>query len=177
MADQYPTPFIGIVTWTYASSAARLAATGFGPAHVGKFAFQASDSTYWRLVDDSPITWAPEPNGPIITEFTAHEPEWPGTVVKPYKDGGVTIEVIQPIPLRRWTLTYRKVSRPSTNRLIGELDPHYLVCLGQVEGFDFRDLDTGILYNDVHYESFKSSHGKRRWQGIREVGLIKRPPG
>jgi hypothetical protein len=44
--------------WEYADAAARVAATGFAADDVDKLALQASDGTYWRLTDDSPITWA-----------------------------------------------------------------------------------------------------------------------
>lgn len=43
--------------WTYADQTARLAATGFTPADVGKDAFQQDNRTFWRLTDDAPITW------------------------------------------------------------------------------------------------------------------------
>jgi hypothetical protein len=43
--------------WEYADSAARLAATGFVAGDVGCQALQLSDGTFWRLTDDSPITW------------------------------------------------------------------------------------------------------------------------
>lgn len=44
--------------WEYADSTARLAATGFIPAEVTKWAKQLDDGTYWELTDDSPVTWA-----------------------------------------------------------------------------------------------------------------------
>lgn len=43
--------------WEYADAAARLAATGFIAADVGKDAHQLSDNTIWTLTDESPITW------------------------------------------------------------------------------------------------------------------------
>lgn len=46
-----------VEAYTYANAAARTGATGLLPADVGKLAFQQSDSTYWRLTDDSPLTW------------------------------------------------------------------------------------------------------------------------
>lgn len=48
----------GVPNWEYADSAARLAATGFIPADVTKFARQLDDNSIWMLVDDSPVTWA-----------------------------------------------------------------------------------------------------------------------
>lgn len=47
-----------IHNWEYADATARLAATGFIPADVTKWAKQLDDGTYWELTDDSPITWA-----------------------------------------------------------------------------------------------------------------------
>lgn len=45
-------------TFSYANSTARLAATGFVPSDIGKFAWQLDDDSFWILKDDSPITWA-----------------------------------------------------------------------------------------------------------------------
>lgn len=46
-----------VQAWTYADSTARLAATGFVAADVGKVAEQQSDDTWWLLSNYSPITW------------------------------------------------------------------------------------------------------------------------
>jgi hypothetical protein len=46
-----------IHNWEYAAAAARTAATGFAADDVGKLALQADTGAYWRLTDDSPITW------------------------------------------------------------------------------------------------------------------------
>jgi hypothetical protein len=43
--------------WEYADATARLAGAGFLADDVGKLALQLDDGTYWRLTDDSPITW------------------------------------------------------------------------------------------------------------------------
>lgn len=45
------------IAYSFANQAARLAATGFIPGDVGKFAHVVSDDTLWMLTDDSPITW------------------------------------------------------------------------------------------------------------------------
>lgn len=45
--------------WTYADATARLAATGFVAADVGKLAKQSSDCTLWILCTHSPIVWNP----------------------------------------------------------------------------------------------------------------------
>lgn len=47
-----------IHNWEYTDAAARIAATGFIPADVTKWAKQLDDGTYWELTDDSPVTWA-----------------------------------------------------------------------------------------------------------------------
>lgn len=46
-----------IHNWEYADTTARLAATGFIPADVGKWAKQLDSGIYWELTDDSPVTW------------------------------------------------------------------------------------------------------------------------
>lgn len=46
-----------IHNWEYTDAAARIAATGFIPADVTKWAKQLDDGTYWELTDDSPVTW------------------------------------------------------------------------------------------------------------------------
>src|SRR5687768_3996534 len=43
--------------YSYADSTARLAASGFVPADVGKMALQTDDGSLWVLTDDSPIVW------------------------------------------------------------------------------------------------------------------------
>lgn len=43
--------------WSYADATARLAATGFTAADVGKLARQTDDNSLWMLTDDSPETW------------------------------------------------------------------------------------------------------------------------
>jgi hypothetical protein len=48
-----------IENWTFANSAARTGLIGALPEDVGKIGFQQDDNTYWRLVDDSPVTWVP----------------------------------------------------------------------------------------------------------------------
>lgn len=44
-------------TWTYADQTARLAATGFAAADVGKAAYQQDSRTWWLLTNHSPIAW------------------------------------------------------------------------------------------------------------------------
>lgn len=45
-------------SWVYANAAARTGATGFVAGDVGRIAFQTDTGQYWRLTDDSPVTWA-----------------------------------------------------------------------------------------------------------------------
>jgi hypothetical protein len=47
-----------IHTYTYANQTARLAATGFVSADIGKVAYQTDNSTVWVLVGYSPILWS-----------------------------------------------------------------------------------------------------------------------
>jgi|SRR5262245_9659673 len=44
--------------WEYANATARLAASGFAPADVGKLSRQLDTNSLWMLIDDSPATWA-----------------------------------------------------------------------------------------------------------------------
>lgn len=43
--------------WQYANETARLAATDFDPADVGKLAFQTDNQTIWILSNHSPVVW------------------------------------------------------------------------------------------------------------------------
>lgn len=43
--------------WEYANAIARLAATGFTAAQVGKLARQLDNNSIWILINHSPITW------------------------------------------------------------------------------------------------------------------------
>ncbi len=53
----------GIVSFTYTSQAARLAATGFTATDKHKIAFQSSNETYWLLVNTTTPTWVEFPVG------------------------------------------------------------------------------------------------------------------
>jgi hypothetical protein len=53
--------------WEYADSTARLAATGFVAADVGKLAVQLDDYSFYVLSDDSPITWVGVGGGGGVT--------------------------------------------------------------------------------------------------------------
>lgn len=46
-----------IENWVFADQTAREALSSALPEDIGKIAFQQSDNTYWRLTDDSPLTW------------------------------------------------------------------------------------------------------------------------
>jgi len=46
-----------IESWVYADAAALAAATGFVAGDVGKIAYQTDTGVYYRLTDESPITW------------------------------------------------------------------------------------------------------------------------
>lgn len=61
--------------WQYADAAARLAATGFIPADVTKWAKQLDNGSYWELTDDSPITWEQRtgPGIPPADHATEHQ--------------------------------------------------------------------------------------------------------
>lgn len=175
--SQYPTPK-PFITWTYADAAARLAAVGFVPGNVGKFAFQQDDETVWRLADDAPITWTEEPNGPRINRFRSLKSEYASTVVKVMKSGGANYSQPEPNPILRWELTYTN-KRADSDRgpawNILPLDAHNDEALDVARGFTFRHPKTGVLYNDVHYESFDTDQDNKTWRQSRRVVLIKRP--
>lgn len=54
--------------WSYADSTARLAASGFVAAEVGKLARQLDDNSLWMLTDESPVTWqdCAKPMSPVV---------------------------------------------------------------------------------------------------------------
>jgi hypothetical protein len=62
-----------VQAWTYADSTARLAATGFVAADVGKVAEQQSDKTWWLLTNHSPIAWKSITNGGGVDEDAIHD--------------------------------------------------------------------------------------------------------
>lgn len=64
--------------WFYANSAARTAATGFVPEDVGKLAYQdGNPGSYWRLTDDSPVTWASQSVSNVNYVVCSHiTPTW-----------------------------------------------------------------------------------------------------
>lgn len=60
----------GLPNYEYVNSTARLAATGFIPADIGKLARQTDNDSLWLLTDDSPATWrATEQNKVLVFEF------------------------------------------------------------------------------------------------------------
>jgi len=60
-----------IHSYEYANATARLAATGFLAADIGKVARQESDNSFWLLTNHSPITWATMSGGSSTPVFGA----------------------------------------------------------------------------------------------------------
>lgn len=59
------------ISWQYANKAGRLAASGFKPIDVGRYAWQADNNTIWMLTDDSPITWKQVGGNPVASQDSA----------------------------------------------------------------------------------------------------------
>ena len=53
------------ISWTFATAVIRLAAAGFKPIDVGRYAWQTDNDTIWMLKDDNPVTWAQVGGDPI----------------------------------------------------------------------------------------------------------------
>jgi hypothetical protein len=70
-----------IESFTYADEAARTGAVGLVPGDVGKIAYQTDEEAYYRLTDDSPVTWAPLAPAPSAggSVFIHAIPANPGT--------------------------------------------------------------------------------------------------
>lgn len=108
--------FIGVYyiapTWTYADEAARLAAVGFLPADVGKYAYQESDDSYWALTDDAPITWA----ATMINECaTKYDPP-----LNTYGNNGSITSYYESTGLMDWTLDHGIDDSEFTGALVGK---------------------------------------------------------
>jgi len=59
-----------IENWTFPDQAAREALVGALPEDIGKIAFQEDDNSYWRLLNDDPLTWvAVGASGPSGTQY------------------------------------------------------------------------------------------------------------
>lgn len=84
--------------WTYADAAARIAATGFTTDDIGKDAWQQSDDTFWRLVDNSPITWkklTPSSQSDSLNIPTHTDTTWYTVLTIPTTtDRNITLDVI-----------------------------------------------------------------------------------
>lgn len=116
-----------------------------------------------------------EPSGPIISKLLDLPIEYPATVIKEFKDGGVSIGLSNVNGVIRIELTYDGLFESEA----AVLDNHVESAKFQFYGFTFRHPRTGVLYNDVHYETFERDHpvpfGRNRQS--RHIILIKRPTG
>jgi hypothetical protein len=178
--SQYPTPK-PFISYTYANAAARIAAgeEELAPEDIGRFVFQSDNETVWRLVSLLPaVVWSQEPNGPRFNRFRDLKPEYPSTVVKVMKSGSANYSTPEPTPILRWEMSYANKRLdadrgPAWNIL--PLDAHNAEALDVALGFAFRHPRTGVLYNDVHYETYDTDQEQRVIRQIRRVVLIKRP--
>lgn len=59
------------ISFIYSNEAQRLAATGFSPVEVNRFALQEDDGSIWRLDTHSPINWIQVTSGSGISEELA----------------------------------------------------------------------------------------------------------
>jgi len=112
-----------------------------------------------------------EPAGPPILILQRLPTEFPGSTERVFKDGGATYAVANTSGVIRWDLSYDGLWASE----VAALDTHHDLAFGSGEGFDFRDPRTGVLYNNVHYESYEYPQHTQYDIQARHVVLIKRP--
>lgn len=108
--------------------------------------------------------------GPRMARYDVQDPEYPTDVGQPYKGGGTDYWI------RNDTKTLFFICDYKTDGCVEEieaaiLDAHYDEAKGKTYGFDFYDKNSGIIYTNVHYESYERSHGKRTTIQFRMVKL------
>lgn len=114
-----------------------------------------------------------EPAGPIVAVVQSIPPDYRGTIVKEFKDGGANIGMSTENATLRFLLFYHGLFAAE----VETLDNHWVEALGIAEGFNFRHPRTDILYTDVHYESFEYPEHRKIYMQQRRIILIKRPTG
>ncbi len=77
-------------SWVYADEAARTAASGFTADDIGRVAYQEDDGTYWRLTDESPVTWVQVGGGLLAVEEVDGTPSVSGVNTIKVSNGTLT---------------------------------------------------------------------------------------
>jgi hypothetical protein len=115
--------------------------------------------------------------GPLWTTFFHDGPEPQVTVGPKYEDGGRDRLVTSPLDINgvvigvhKWEIDYYVTQAEQA-----VLDAHHLSAAGQGYGFNFYDHRAGVLWTNVHYESYKRDKGKKRTRGRRKVVLVWEP--
>jgi len=116
-----------------------------------------------------------EPAGPMYVKLLDLAIEYPGAVVKLFKDGGASIGLSNANGVLRFEFTYDGLTLAEA----ATLDGHVASAIFEFYGFQFRHPRTGTLYNDVHYEIYEPDHPVPNGmsQQSRHIILIKRPTG
>ena len=119
-----------------------------------------------------PISQFPDETqgGPQTARYTVEEYDYPVDVGTPYKDGGTDYH------LKADTKTILFHRDYKTDGFVTELeakilDDHYDEAKNKAFGFDYYDKDSGIVYENVHYESYERGHGKRKTIQFRMITL------
>lgn len=130
--------------YTYANAAARLAASGFVAADVGKFALQSDNSSIWMLSDDSPITWAEVSGAPLAS------PTFTGTPAAPTAAGGTSTTQIA---TTAFVASEVSTHSADTTSVHGIADTSALLDTSDLtasHNHTSASADGGVLTNDEH---------------------------
>lgn len=127
-------------------------------------------------VSQFPTRYNPDyPDDPVsLTHLILvdHPPEWPAASIKTFKDGGATYSLQNTNYVLRWELSYDALTREDAE----VLDNHYLEAQSIFGSFSFRHPRRGVLFTNVHYESFEYPAHEHVDCQSRHIVLIKRPP-
>jgi hypothetical protein len=110
------------------------------------------------------------PGGPFWSDFNYLGPDFKVYVGPEYGDGSRDRNLESTAGVHKWEIEYDT----TTDNLV-LLDQHYQNAYGQAYGFNFYDHRLGVMFTNVHYDSYKRSKGKRANRGKRKVVLICEP--
>lgn len=111
-----------------------------------------------------------EASGPDHLILIDVPPEYPALTMKLFKDGGAVYSLPSTNVVERWDLNYDGLSEEDA----AILDNHRIEAMDQFESFSFRHPRTGILYTNVHYETYENPGHQIITCQSRHVVLVRR---
>lgn len=118
------------------------------------------------MISDFPL---PSEGGPQYTAFVDLPPTFQIEQSEAYKDGSYDYGLSSDVPVLRWRAEYNENLREGEAQI---LDSHYNEAGGATGGFTMTHPRTGVIYRNVHYESFENPGHEHVDNQTRTVGLM-----